>query len=66
MGEAGRMELHLETFPLVPLIEDMAKMIEPTGVHARKILKVPRRPICRSSFRPIERMGRALFDDSVA
>jgi hypothetical protein len=29
MGEAGRMELHLESFPLVPLIEDMAKTIEP-------------------------------------
>jgi signal transduction histidine kinase/CheY-like chemotaxis protein len=27
--EAGRMELHLETFPLVPLIRDVAKTIEP-------------------------------------
>jgi signal transduction histidine kinase len=27
--EAGRMELHLESFPLVPLIEDVAKTIEP-------------------------------------
>jgi GAF domain-containing protein len=27
--EAGRMELHLETFPLAPLIEDVAKTIEP-------------------------------------
>ena len=27
--EAGRMELHLQTFPLVPLIEDVAKTIEP-------------------------------------
>jgi signal transduction histidine kinase len=27
--EAGRMELHLEEFPLVPLIEDVAKTIEP-------------------------------------
>ena len=27
--EAGRMELHLETFPLVPFIEDVAKTIEP-------------------------------------
>jgi signal transduction histidine kinase len=27
--EAGRMELYLETFPLVPLIEDVAKTIEP-------------------------------------
>src|SRR5208337_4842541 len=27
--EAGRMELHLETFPLVPLIKDAAKTIEP-------------------------------------
>ena len=27
--EAGRMELHLESFPLVPLIKDVAKTIEP-------------------------------------
>jgi signal transduction histidine kinase len=27
--EAGRMELHLETFRLVPLIEDVAKTMEP-------------------------------------
>jgi signal transduction histidine kinase len=27
--ESGRMDLHLETFPLVPLIEDVAKTIEP-------------------------------------
>ena len=27
--EAGRMELHLELFPLAPLIEDVAKTIEP-------------------------------------
>jgi GAF domain-containing protein len=26
--EAGRMELHLETFPLVPVIQDIAKIIE--------------------------------------
>ena len=27
--EAGRMELHLDTFPLVPVIQDVAKTIEP-------------------------------------
>jgi CheY-like chemotaxis protein len=27
--EAGRMELHLETFPLAPMIQDVAKTIEP-------------------------------------
>ena len=27
--EAGRMELHLETFALAPLIEDVVKTIEP-------------------------------------
>ena len=27
--EAGRMELHLESFPLAPLIEDVAKTVEP-------------------------------------
>jgi adenylate cyclase len=30
--EAGRMELHLETFPLVPLIKDVAQTIEPMAV----------------------------------
>ena len=29
--EAGRMELHLESFPLAPLINDVAKTIEPHG-----------------------------------
>jgi signal transduction histidine kinase/ubiquinone/menaquinone biosynthesis C-methylase UbiE len=29
--EAGHMELHLETFPLVPVINDLAKAIEPTA-----------------------------------
>ena len=30
--EAGRMELHLETFPLAPVIEDVAKTIEPMAM----------------------------------
>jgi GAF domain-containing protein/CheY-like chemotaxis protein len=29
--EAGRMELHLESFPLAPLIEDVVRTIEPTA-----------------------------------
>jgi len=32
--EAGRMELHLETFPLVPLIEDVSKTIEPMATKS--------------------------------
>jgi hypothetical protein len=28
MGGPGRMELHLKSFPLVPLIDDVAKTIE--------------------------------------
>jgi signal transduction histidine kinase len=32
--EAGRMELHLETFPLVPVIEDVAKTIEPIATKS--------------------------------
>jgi GAF domain-containing protein/CheY-like chemotaxis protein len=37
--EAGRMELHLETFPLVPLIEDVAKTIEPMATkNANRIV----------------------------
>ena len=31
--EAGRMELHLETFRLVPVIEDVAKTIEPMATR---------------------------------
>jgi signal transduction histidine kinase/CheY-like chemotaxis protein len=33
--EAGRMELHLESFPLAPLIEDVAKTIEPMATKNR-------------------------------
>jgi two-component system, NtrC family, sensor kinase len=37
--EAGRMELHLETFPLAPVIEDVAKTIEPmTAKSANRIV----------------------------
>jgi two-component system, NtrC family, sensor kinase len=31
--EAGRMELHLESFPLVPTIEDVAKTVEPMAAN---------------------------------
>ena len=34
--EAGRMELHLDTFSLVPVIEDVAKTIEPHGDEERQ------------------------------
>jgi two-component system, NtrC family, sensor kinase len=37
--EAGRMELHLETFPLAPVIEDVAKTIEPMAAkNANRIV----------------------------
>jgi GAF domain-containing protein/DNA-binding response OmpR family regulator len=37
--EAGRMELHLETFPLLPVIEDVAKTIEPMAAkNANRIV----------------------------
>jgi signal transduction histidine kinase/CheY-like chemotaxis protein len=37
--EAGRMELHLESFPLVPLIEDVAKTVEPMATkNANRII----------------------------
>jgi adenylate cyclase len=35
--EAGRMELHLETFPLMPLIEDAAKTIVPARCQFRRM-----------------------------
>jgi signal transduction histidine kinase/putative methionine-R-sulfoxide reductase with GAF domain len=42
--EAGRMELHLETFPLMPLIEDVAKTIEPMATKNRNrvVINCPR------------------------
>jgi signal transduction histidine kinase/CheY-like chemotaxis protein len=37
--EAGRMELHLESFPLAPLIEDVAKTVEPMATkNANRIV----------------------------
>jgi two-component system, NtrC family, sensor kinase len=37
--EAGRMELHLETFPLAPVIEDVGKTIEPMAAkNANRIV----------------------------
>jgi GAF domain-containing protein/DNA-binding response OmpR family regulator len=37
--EAGRMELHLETFPLLPVIEDVGKTIEPMAAkNANRIV----------------------------
>src|SRR5262249_17344139 len=37
--EAGRMELHLESFPLVPTIEDVAKTVEPMAAkNANRIV----------------------------
>jgi signal transduction histidine kinase len=42
--EAGRMELHLESFPLTPLIEDVGKTIEPMATKNgnRIIVDCPR------------------------
>jgi signal transduction histidine kinase len=40
--EAGRMELHLESFPLVPLIEDVAKTIEPMATKNGNRLVIER------------------------
>ena len=50
--EAGRMELHLETFPLVPVIEDVAKTIEPMAAKNGNRLVIqcqarPRHDACR-------------------
>src|SRR5262249_59475070 len=37
--EAGRMELHLESFPLAPLIKDVAKTVEPMATkNANRIV----------------------------
>jgi adenylate cyclase len=38
--EAGRMELHLETFPLAPVIEDVAKTIEPMATKSGNLLVI--------------------------
>ena len=42
--EAGRMELHLESFPLAPLIEDVAKTIEPMATKNGNRIVVDCRP----------------------
>src|SRR5262249_7666119 len=40
--EAGRMELHLETFPLAPVIEDVGKTIEPVATkNGNRIVMMP-------------------------
>ena len=47
--EAGRMELHLETFPLVPVIKDVAKSIEPMATKNGNRLVIdcqPFRALC--------------------
>ena len=44
--EAGRMELHLESFPLAPLIEDVAKTIEPMATKIGNRIVVD----CRSDL----------------
>src|SRR5207344_2269983 len=38
--EAGRMELHLETFPLAPVINDVAKTIEPMAAKNRNRIAI--------------------------
>jgi signal transduction histidine kinase len=42
--EAGRMELHLESFPLALLIEDVAKTMEPMAAKNRNRIVVDCRP----------------------
>ena len=42
--EAGRMELHLESFPLAPLIEDVAKTIEPMATKNGNRIVIDCRP----------------------
>jgi adenylate cyclase len=51
--EAGRMELHLEAFPLVPVIKDVAKTIEPmaVGLLVSRRMNAARRT--RASFEQI-------------
>jgi signal transduction histidine kinase len=45
--EAGRMELHLETFPLVPVIQDVAKTIEPMATkNGNRIVKPASGNLC--------------------
>jgi GAF domain-containing protein/DNA-binding response OmpR family regulator len=42
--EAGRMELHLESFPLASLIDDVAKTIEPMAAKNRNHIVIDCRP----------------------
>jgi hypothetical protein len=48
MGGPGRMELHLKSFPLVPLIDDVAKTIEPMATNNGNRIVIACRPEFRS------------------
>jgi hypothetical protein len=48
MGGPGRMELHLKSFPLVPLIDDVAKTIEPVATKNGNRIVIACRPEFRS------------------
>jgi signal transduction histidine kinase len=60
--EAGRMELHLESFPLVPLIEDVAKTIEPMVTKNGNRIVLDCRPELNSIHADQTRVRQALLN----
>jgi signal transduction histidine kinase/CheY-like chemotaxis protein len=60
--EAGRMELHLESFPLVPLIEDVAKTIEPMAAKNRNRVAIDCPPALGTIHADETRLRQALLN----
>ncbi len=60
--EAGRMELHLEAFPVVPLIEDVAKTIEPMASRNGNRIKLDCAPGLGTMHADQTRLRQALLN----
>ena len=60
--EAGRMELHLESFPLAPLIEDVAKTIEPMAAKNRNRIALDHGPDIGTIYADQTRFRQALLN----
>jgi signal transduction histidine kinase/DNA-binding response OmpR family regulator len=60
--EAGRMELQLESFPLVPMIEDVAKTIEPMAAKNRNRVAIDCPPALGTIHADETRLRQALLN----
>jgi CheY-like chemotaxis protein len=60
--EAGRMELHLESFPLVPAIEDVAKTVEPMAAKNANRMVIDCSPDLGTIHADLTRFRQALLN----